>query len=628
MQQLGQMKNAVENTLKGKEKTWFDGLMASRQRLQQAALRGVARGLWHTDKSKMKLWLVTLKQCTVVSQHVKPAAARQFRQVSWRVNQHEARLCIAMWHSAMKRAEETYFRAIAHFKYCTLERQKESEHNTVCALTAILKSTNARMDSLQLELATVLSMAKDSEAAKTDLLSLLSNERNSGTTLLCYLKKALHEEASLLDTESLLNAELKMFAETTSHLWQCGMRRLCQIMLRAFRIEMQLRIKLWHSAWKAERLLRRAGARMLHKEAMHALQAFRKHFQNVKQADQAEQRMRRVGARMLNKEVVFTLQGFRRNLSDAKQAERAERTMRRVGARMLHKEAVFALQGFRRNLVDAKQAERAERIMRQVGARMLNKEVVFVLQTFRRKLWLAKQAERAYKIGIQQLCQMILRVSQGEMGLRIGLWHSALKVWKTERLTAMKAAADAQERKLHGAEKRKQMKKKQYMAVKALTMCMGRKDKDKMREWLALARLNQSECEHASLLTESMSRAGHQQLQTAAGCLSHVLSRLRQGMTRFCVQNWHDTTKAWALRQSFLKSHLKKLAEVNAAHQAEIKVKQARGLVRCMKHVDNRNQEKWIDRVKLRMVKSNCEQTMEKLTGEMSAGGGDMLSHA
>ena len=422
--------------------------------------------------------------------------------------------------------------------------------------------------------------------------------------------------------------KLNMFAKTSSRLWQCGMRRLCQIMLQAFRIEMQLRIKLWHSAWKAERLLRRAGARMLHKEAMHALQAFRKHFQNVKQADQAEQRMRRVGARMLNKEVVFTLQGFRRNLSDAKQAERAERTMRRVGARMLHKEAVFALQGFRRNLVDAKQAERAERIMRQVGARMLNKEVVFVLQTFRRKLWLAKQAERAYKIGIQQLCQMILRVSQGEMGLRIGLWHSALKVWKTERLTAMKAAADAQERKLHGAEKRKQMKKKQYMAVKALTMCMGRKDKDKMREWLALARLNQSECEHASLLTESMSRAGHQQLQTAAGCLSHVLSRLRQGMTRFCVQNWHDTTKAWALRQSFLKSHLKKLAEVNAAHQAEIKVKQARGLVRCMKHVDNRNQEKWIDRVKLRMVKSNCEQTMEKLTGEMSAGGGDMLSHA
>ena len=83
----------------------------------------------------------------------------------------------------------------------------------------------------------------------------------------------------------------------------------------------------------------------------------------------AERMMRKVGAKMLKGEQVRAVQAWRGSWEDAKQAARAENTMRKVGAKMLNGEQVRIMQAWRSNCFDAKQAARAERMMRRVGAK-------------------------------------------------------------------------------------------------------------------------------------------------------------------------------------------------------------------------------------------------------------------
>ena len=190
---------------------------------------------------------------------------------------------------------------------------------------------------------------------------------------------------------------------------------------------------------RAERMMKRVGARMLKKELVdlytrwkeawrafaeqqkHAeLEAKRKAVLSMnaaefeaemqeltakgekerlqQQQERGERIMRGVAAQWRNKEVVFCWQTLKAGFHEHLQRLEAERRMRKVGARLLMREVVFAFQAMKEHLAVYLKQQRAERMMRRVGARLRLRDVVFALQQAKANLAIHRKKMKAETI--------------------------------------------------------------------------------------------------------------------------------------------------------------------------------------------------------------------------------------
>jgi len=159
-----------------------------------------------------------------------------------------------------------------------------------------------------------------------------------------------------------------------------------------------------------------------------------------KKRKRGERIMKKVGAKMMNKEAVHVLHTLRENHADAKQQARAERIMRRVSAKMLKGGQLRAVQAWHSQLREDELNTMRTALL--TCLKKLRKAGVYILCRARRKLLRADElrvildwhwrstADVNQQLSLRILRRFIERLVKAELLHRLQLWYANYADWQ------------------------------------------------------------------------------------------------------------------------------------------------------------------------------------------------------